>query len=95
MGETIGAGLTVAGEYAGPTDAATLRNLGNVYGLVSVACVEAMSFCLHEELKPYPRWSRQYSEVREALQRQVPIPEKLKPHIPRLRERLKKMGIGE
>jgi len=56
--EAIGRGLAVGGEYAGPMDEATLRNLGNTYGLVSAACVQALSFCFHDELKPFPRWSR-------------------------------------
>lgn len=93
--DTIGRGLAVGGEYAGPMDEATLRNLGNTYGLVSAACVQALSFCFHDELKPFPRWSRQYSKLMDTLQMQVPIPKELQPHIPRLREKLRKMGIGD
>lgn len=94
-GEAIGVGLPVAGDYAGPMDGATLRNLGNLYGLVSVACVQALSFCVPDELKPYARWSSGYSELLERLQKQVPISPELQPHIPRLNERLRKLGLRD
>jgi hypothetical protein len=94
-GESIGAGLPVAGDYAGPMDAAVLHNLANLYGLVSVVCVQSLSFCVADELKPYPRWARQYSDILARLKMQVPIPPELQPHIPRLNEQLRKLGLRE
>jgi len=92
-GEAIGRGLPVAGDYAGPMDGAVLRDLGNTYSLVSVACVQALSFCVSAELKPYPEWARRYSDLLATMKMQVPTPRRLQPHIPRLNERLRKMGL--
>jgi hypothetical protein len=75
-------------------DASVLQNLANVYSLVSITCIEALDFCLTDELRPFPRWADKYSELMKRLQMQVPIPADLEPHIPELRRRLKKLGIS-
>ena len=73
-------GISFAGQYAGPMDAAVLASMADVYAFASVAAVEAMNLTLKRFFPEAERWDGQYSDLRTACYTRKPIP----PHLLRI-----------
>jgi hypothetical protein len=74
-------GITIAGQYAGPLPESTLRHLGTLYALASVAAVEAMNLCLLPKMAQSDMWKEGYAKLQGNLETLVPLPKHLEKYV--------------
>ncbi len=67
-------GISFAGQYAGPMNAAVLASMADVYAFASVAAVQAMNLTLKRSFAEAERWDAEYFALRAACYTPKPIP---------------------
>lgn len=76
-GEERKAGITFAGQFAGPLDGRQLIGCADAFCIAAIASVEAMAICLAPLFKTSVEWLRRFGEFQRKMDTRVPIPDEM------------------